>query len=422
MSGSKERSRSWEIPFPSNLVLAPEDYGSEGIHYGNSISGKQNTVSEGHPINRKTGKYDSGGPFYTSRVQEFVSPGAVKDAFSIARRRYYSGPIFGNGPSLSEKEEVGYQNIAKNFGDKNESSMVTAGTDALSFLAPTNPASNLGTTLAESYREGLPALPGVQLWRQKTEALKGAGSEYLNQVFGWLPLVDEVHSVGNAARHSRDVMKQYHAGEGSNTHRRFDFPSDVFRASLPAKPQSPIFPGPEFVEHEAPEPLRQVHLVRETKRWFEGCFTYALPSSTDSWGKMLGFGSQADQLFGIALTPDILWELTPWSWAVDWFSNAGEVVNNVSNFGLAGLVLRYGYVMEESIETVTAEGGGGTFVALKKPGDPYTTTSGSPWSSGHTTVTKRRVPASPFGFSIGWEGLSPTQLAITAALGITRLL
>jgi hypothetical protein len=172
-------------------------------------------------------------------------------------------------------------------------------------------------------------------------------------------------------------------------------------------------------------------LVQETKCWFEGVFTYALPSSTDSWRKALGFGSDADRLFGLALTPDILWELTPWSWAVDWFSNAGQVINNVTNFGLAGLVMRYGYIMEESIERVVAEGRLPDYVSAKfssKPNGSEPTwilskgASPGTYRIGTESVRKVRSPASPFGFSIGWQDLSPTQLAITAALGITRLL
>jgi ABC-type polysaccharide/polyol phosphate export permease len=36
--------------------------------------------------------------------------------------------------------------------------------------------------------------------------------------------------------------------------------------------------------------------------------------------------------------------------------------------------------------------------------------------------TKQRYRANPFGFGITWDGLSPLQLAIAAALGITRKL
>jgi len=327
-------------------------------------------------------------------------------------------------------KSLNYSNISEAFGDKNESQLLSDGTTAISLCNPINPASDLGTGLAETFREGVPSLPGIQLWRQRTEALKGLGSEYLNYVFGWAPLHKEVTDVVKAARTHRDIMKQYHRGEGSDTHREFHFPTERSVTTLPPTAGNSVQVNSSSWRG-VPVQSRQVFRIKETKKWFEGCFTYGLPSSTDSWRKALGFGSDADQLFGLALTPDILWELTPWSWAVDWFSNAGEVINNVTNFGLAGLVLRYGYMMEESIDRVFASGSGYTFNVrtiwerTPKEGNKRivdTPTNSGNWSNGVETVTKRRYPASPFGFSIGWEGLSPTQLAITAALGITRLL
>ena len=386
--------------------------------------GKQITVSESHPRNRKDGSYREGGPFYTSLVTEYFEPGYWPAAYLSGLAEIYQGPVVGSLPTESEMKEAGYKNISKAFGDKNESQLLVDGTNAISYLAPINPASNLGTGLAETFREGVPSLPGIQLWQSKTKFLKGLGSEYLNYQFGWAPLHSEVKEVVNAARAHRELLQQYHRGEGSDTHRTFEYPIERSVKALP-KTTGVVTtqPNPGVFNEQA---TRQVFLVRETKKWFEGCFTYGLPSSTDSWRKALGFGSDADQLFGLALTPDILWELTPWSWAVDWFSNAGEVINNVTNFGLAGLVLRYGYIMEESIEDVYAEGSGWTFENV----DSYSAKGGfkrsqkpsGQWRRGYKTVTKRRYPASPFGFSIGWEGLSPTQLAITAALGITRLL
>jgi hypothetical protein len=102
--------------------------------------------------------------------------------------------------------------------------------------------------------------------------------------------------------------------------------------------------------------------------------------------------------------------------------NAQEVITNLTNFGLAGLVMRYGYMMEETIERVTAEVGRAKLYSTDKPFGKDLRTTSTPCSCGIEIVTKRRIPASPFGFSVDWEGLSPTQLAITAALGITRLL
>jgi len=403
-----------------------EAKGKIGLPNRTVQTGVQMTESESHARSRD-GSYRAGGPFYTSRVTDVFKPGHVDSASAIFPTHWdvYSGPVYGSAPSEAEMKEIGYKNISRKFGDRNESQMKTDGTNAISYSNPINPASNLGTSLAEAFREGVPTLPGIQSWKQRTNVLKGLGSEYLNYQFGWAPLKEEVSSVVGAARKHRDLLQQYHRGEGSDTHRMFEYPLQRTVTSLPTQTLS-FVSGPGWSSTD-PKGTRQVSLVRETKRWFEGCFTYGLPSSTDSWRQALGFGSDADQLFGIALSPDVLWELTPWSWAVDWFSNAGEVINNVTNFGLAGLVMRYGYMMEESIERVVAEGN------LPEQTVYYNLKSNGTWSekqsgplgsyvNGTESVTKRRVPASPFGFSIGWEGLSPTQLAITAALGITRLL
>jgi hypothetical protein len=396
------------------------------VTYTTVQTGKQITVSESHPRSRD-GSYREGGSFYSSRVTDFLEAGYIKAAFYPSLNQIYSGPVFGKAPTPSEMSSIGYQNQSRAFGAKNEAQLLIDGTDAISYSDPINPASDLGTSLAEAFREGVPSLPGIQLWRDKTNFLRGVGSEYLNYQFGWAPLHDEVSSVVKAARKHRDLLQQYHRGEGSDTHRIFEFPLQRTQSVLPAVesiPSDDSVPGSWQSNFHTLKPNRQVSLVRETKKWFEGCFTYGLPSQSDSWGKALGFGSDADQLFGLSLSPEILWELTPWSWAVDWFSNAGEVINNVTRFGLAGLVLRYGYIMEESIEKVTASGEGwfAPSVELNAKGTEFLPVYSGTWSRGTECVTKRRYPASPFGFSIGWEGLSPTQLAITAALGITRLL
>ncbi|DAD51265.1 TPA_asm: maturation protein [ssRNA phage Zoerhiza.4_9] len=422
-SGSRERS----LPCIGRVVLS-EPFGSDVRWKDITIrTGKQKTVSESHPVNRNTGSYDAGGPFFTSRVEYHLGDSHIENAYNWSYQSYMSGPVRTPFPSSGEMSDIGFQNTGLAYGSSNEKSMAVDGTNAISYASPTNPVSNLGTTLAETFREGVPSLPGIQSWKRRTEAAKAAGSEYLNYQFGWAPLVDEVHSVGNTARHHRSLMKQYEKGAGRDTHRTFRYPSQTVNKGEVRGAAYPLASGfdSSWTNINVPAPQRSISLVRETRRWFEGMFTYALPSSTDSWRKADGFGQEAEHLFGLSLTPDVLWELTPWSWAVDWFSNAGEVINNVTNFGTAGLVMRYGYQMEETIETVTAESGSMGFarpVDRSRPNGPYESIYAAPCTSSIICTTKRRLPASPFGFSVGWEGLSPTQLAITAALGITRLL
>ena len=442
MSSEGTRERFLYEKRKSGRVLTAEQWmNAKGVTtftspYSMPSVGKQKTVSVSHAKSRD-GSYREGGPFYTSLVRDFVRAGYTVSNYNPNQSKFYTGPVYGLLPTSSEMKQLGYLNTERLFGDKNESQLASDGTTAISLVSPTNPASNLGTSLAESIREGIPSLPGkslkrgfpslssIRTWEPRTKALKALGSEYLNYQFGWAPLRDEVNDVVSAARNHRELLSQYHRGEGSDTHRTFEFPSSVSFASLPES-EPGTWSGLPW-EWANGHGTRKVSLVRETKKWFVGCFTYALPSSTDSWRKALGFGSDADALYGLALSPEILWELTPWSWAVDWFSNAGEVITNVSNFGLAGLVMRYGYMMEESIERVVAEGkcptlSCATYVGGKEPTWNLSDKYPGSYACGTESVTKRRYPASPFGFSVGWEGLSPTQLAITAALGITKLL
>jgi hypothetical protein len=316
----------------------------------------------------------------------------------------------------------GYKNTSdpKAFRSTDLSDLDADGSTAISLCAPTNPNSELGTALAEIHREGIPSLPGISTWKRRTEVAKAAGSEYLNTVFGWLPLVSDVKNVGSSVRHSRDILSQYHRDEGRNVRRVFEFPPETSESQTGQFGMAPStivngttgFPEPFQSVFLAPGVVTQTLRI-ESRKWFVGSFTYATPSQSDSWKRMLGYGSDADKLFGISLTPDVLWELTPWSWAIDWFSNTGDVINNITNFALQGLVMRYGYIMEEKTTTIRHD-----LRPEPKSGSQY----GEDIPASELIIcSKVRSPANPFGFGISWEGLSPTQLAITAALGITRL-
>lgn len=375
--------------------------------------------SEGHPVNRKTGKRDSGGPFYVVHDTPFYEAGQVNEVIGGNNLELeYSGNVLGEFISTAAMNE-------RHGGTPSStpsSGMDSDGATAISQCAPTNPTAELASTLAETAREGIPSLPGIQSWKKRTEVLRAAGSEYLNYQFGWAPLQGEVHNVVNAARHHRDIMQNYRHNEGRNVHRRFDFPDEKSSYEETAPPyalNANVGPTGNSSWWTSPEARRIVRVVSTRKRWFEGCFTYGGPSKTDSFGKALGFGSEADKLYGLTLSPDVLWNLTPWSWAVDWFSNTGDVIHNVTNFALAGLVMRYGFMMEETINELYVEYKDGGYRVEYAPGSYKNVYEGS-HRRGHKWVTKARVPANPFGFGVGWEGLSPTQLAITAAIGITR--
>lgn len=381
--------------------------------------------SEGHPVNRKTGHRMGGGPFRVTHSGVFANPGHVSGIMrnNVLHNRLYSGPVIAQFQPVTEYNE----RMGKAPDGKYDKSVIDAdGATAIAQCSPTNPTANLGTSLAETFREGFPSLPGIQSWESRVSALRKLGSEYLNYQFGWAPLKSEIHSTVHAARFHRDIMQNYAHNEGRNIHRSFSFPDEITRLESSVSNQDPITGILDTTWLLTSVPASESVTVFETtrKRWFEGCFTYGGPSKVDSFDRHLGFGREADAVFGLDLTPEVLWEVTPWSWAVDWFTNAQDVIHNVSSFASAGLVMRYGYMMEETIKSHHTEWGDGRFCRNSgSPTNPKVSLSREGRGSrGELHITRTRVPANPFGFGVSWEGLSPTQLAITAAIGITRLL
>lgn len=368
--------------------------------------GRQFTASSGH---KKThGVYLEGGPFFTYLTKPSISTRQVHMVGQrVSDTIKYDGPICIPVPLVAT--------VGSTPPSRDDSYLDQYGATAIRIVDPSNPNANLGETLGEFVADRGITLPGIQSWKRRTEVAKAAGSEYLAAVFGWLPLVSEVKSTAQSVKDGNQIMRHYQENSGSNVHREFEF--DVIESQSESLLGNGalyrcVYSGNSSISAYQTVPGVPITVSRKssTRRWFSGSFTYAATQAS-SLGRCLGLESEADKLFGLTLTPDVLWELVPWSWAIDWFSNTGDVIHNAVSLGASGLVMRYGYIMEETTIVDT----------YSMPSTGLTGVEGSPPNCSITHVIKRRRPANPFGFGVSWEGLSPTQLAIIAALGITRL-
>ena len=368
--------------------------------------GRQITVSSGHSKGHD-GRYHEGGPFFTARA-DFVIPTISVHAEGVSGGipTRYVGPI--NTPV--EAFDVVPGCVANMNQDS--SYLDPIGATAIHIIDPTNPNAQFGIALGEVLHDRYIPIPAIQSWRRRTQIAKAAGSEYLNTVFGWMPLVRDMKNTAQSVKDGNKIMENYQAASGTLVHREFSFDDIVSEtASIVSEISRAVYSANSIVGAINAPGVALIRTIKNTtKRWFSGSFTYTSGSNSDL-KKCLGIGSEADKLFGLSLTPDIVWELTPWSWAIDWFSNTGDVISNATSFGLAGLVMKYGYVMEETTSEITYSLSGSGLKGVPTAPPPAKV----------IIITKRRRPANPFGFGIGWEDLSPTQLAITAALGITRL-
>ena len=372
----------------------------------NTWNGKQLTVSSGHAKGRD-GRYHEGGPFFTTRSVPNINTRNVRalGGGGTSWTRY-------NGPICIPLPATPPSGVAKS--DPDSSYLDTYGATAIHIVDPTNPNAQFGVALGEVLADRYIPIPAIQSWRRRTEVARAAGSEYLNAVFGWLPLVRDMKNTAQSVKDGNRIMENYRSSSGTLVHREFAFDDIVSESEIivdtNARCRYSGAGGGSFADLNSPGVPLVARITNTTKRWFSGSFTYTSGSNTDIQ-KCLGIGAEADKLFGLSLTPDVAWELTPWSWAIDWFSNAGDVISNATSIGLAGLVIKYGYIMEETSTTAT----------YSMPATGITGVTGSPPDCSWSVTTKRRREANPFGFGLTWEGLSPTQLAITAALGITRI-
>lgn len=400
----RERDLSSVISFPPVELLDSKGRFKENWFEPQTFvqKGRQYTVSEGHY--KANGRYSSGGPFFTYRITPKAS---TRDVYLkghvVAGDLRYRGPVI-----IPVSNKSGYSGFLPPGSD--DSYLDPIGAEAISILDPTNPNSQAGVALGEIVIDKNVSLPAIQSWRRRTEVAKAAGSEYLSAQFGWLPLISDMKNTAQSVKDGNKIMENYRSASGTLVHREFAFDDIVSETEEVVTKGTRCSYGSVNVTSFNGTPADVTRKRKSVvKRWFSGSFTY--DASHDSLQRCLEFSPEADKLFGLTLTPDVVWELTPWSWAIDWFSNAGNVISNATSFGLAGLVMKYGYVMEETSVTDT----------YSMPSTGLKNVDGPPPDVVISSITKRRREANPFGFGVTWDGLSPTQLAITAALGITRL-
>jgi hypothetical protein len=143
------------------------------------------------------------------------------------------------------------------------------------------------------------------------------------------------------------------------------------------------------------------------KVWFEARYRYWIPHLGD--GTFPGQARAYAQVYGALPTPSLVWELTPWSWLIDWCSNLGDVIANVSSIIQDNLCAKYAYVMGHTEQEVTHSAVNNLVTG------PIT----CEWKA--SLEAKLRHEASPFGFGLTGADFSARQWSILTALGISKM-
>lgn len=315
----------------------------------------------------------------------------------------YEGPIFAyvdhaNSGSLNPAWYPGADFTPKGTLD-------AMGTIAISRCAPTNPHANAYSAVGEIVRDGLPSALGVNALLKRD-----VPGEYLNYEFGIKPFLSDVQKLISAYKDADRVMSQYIRDSGRLVRRSYRFPSSVETIQdSKVEGWSARSNCPNILYIQRFGTLSTVVTVQK-ETWFSGAFSYkaceprGLAGVRDSIRKY-------NEVYGLSPTLKANWDLTPWSWLVDWFTNMGDVLNNLSMMLSDGLVLRYGYIMQHSVRTTTYTLDG---IGLY-PDQPV-----SPCYQKFTSDSKIRYKATPFGFGFNMSALTDRQIAILSALGMSR--
>lgn len=417
--GHKNGSVHFWVTWPGNYAEGGIQENSNELVFS-SLDGIQITESEGHPdwrYPRKWGRFngDIGGEFYSKRLYVPSPPKTVHTINgselrgSISYNDQYRGPFLPTSPA----------NMSYPIPEApNRDSLAELGTTAIARCSPSNPVADVSTFAGELVKEGLPRLLGNTLrsWRgmNARERRKAIADEHLNYQFGWKPLVSELLDISKGIIKQDAIISQYERDSGKLVRRGFGFEpviesrkETVGAANLPW-----LSPSDTYLWDHGTDGRVVMFDTTTTKTWFRGAFTYYLPPrdgtlKTDMARTVI----LAKKTLGLRLTPDVIWNLAPWSWAIDWFSNIGDFSTNVDNWIIDGQVLAYGYIMQHVLHerTYAWEGPTGLRSGSARP-DTITL----------VTETKTRHRATPYGFGKDMGALSATQLSIIAALGISK--
>lgn len=370
-------------------------------------------------------RYDRGHEFWTTKTSMWLShPDGYVTSSPGGYASWCRGPLVPNISGLVPTFVDLDGRVISNIKDpypvlrKKTGQEAKWGTQAIKAVAPAAPQANMASSIGELI-SAVPRVPGSILFgresRRGNDTIPNSwAGEFLNYSFGVAPTIADGKKILKSLRDHSALLRQLARDDGRQIRRKYRFPSTVSStSSRVSTTNAPLMGGMGSQWFQSSEARNQFEKVvrTETEVWFSGAFAYFLPSSEGTLGKLEEWERKANYLLGTRLTAEALWQLMPWSWLIDWAGTIGDVLANATRFSDDGLVIRYGYLMVKTTETD---------IWSTLPG--LTTLYGEklPVVQAHfQRVTKRRIRATPFGFATDWNGLSPFQWAILAAIGIT---
>lgn len=252
---------------------------------------------------------------------------------------------------------------------------------------------------------------------------------FINHEFGWKPFISDIVKLIDVFNHTEKHISDLVRDNGIYIRKRRVLDESESVSSFTWLPQSATVPGSSSLVDPNGRLMCRIQstpvgsgtglttfTTRTRKRvWAVGSFKYYRPE----FDERLFDGNSFDlfmslrrlmTIYGLRLSPTLIYKLTPWTWLVDWFTNFGNHLQRLDDFVIDGIVARYLYIMNHEETEVTKS------CTLNFFSGPITVQFQRRFS-----LKQREVADTPYGFASPWNSLSPRQWGILGALGFTRV-
>lgn len=203
------------------------------------------------------------------------------------------------------------------------------------------------------FRQGL-SFPNIfHYLRSYASDFRNIGSEYLNVVFGWKPFISDLRKAYGLWKTIDRRMADIIRNNGKGVRRRANVSSTTNTYPLEenhfnwAGVNVYGFPS-DLARVTGSSHWRKFETYTE-KVWYSAKYRYYIPDVTSSqWDARARLA-----LFGALPTPELIWEVVPFSWLIDWAVNVQDVVSNMSENAVDNLVQEYSFIMRSTKSEVT---------------------------------------------------------------------
>jgi hypothetical protein len=288
--------------------------------------------------------------------------------------------------------------------------------------APDRAIGSIGVTLIELLRGDIPSvLKNFQEMMAGYRSVKNyLGSEYLNITFGWTPLIQEYANLIKVGMALERVI--YY--ESFRRKRQWDGPSvgGTINPTRAISNNTLPYSGGTLKEGYGPSGSGQNNTYTQDAKWLareDYHFASRYTGLAKATRRAESFSDTAQDILkrlGLVDDPTLLWDLTPYSWLLDWFTTMGESLVNAQTYSPHAGKYNVDFAYLTTQNTYHQQG----HLLRSLTTDPTMKVSVERASSVLTSTTRWRERATPFGFGTQMASLSSGQFGILVALGLAQ--